>query len=579
MFKYDTQEETQAHTSTVGSFYVDRDADFKAGIRNLMESFSTNVGMFDPIQDISRILSMDNIRESYKEQLIGDVLTEGQFADDPYLSTMPAKLEQLFENSSMEILRESYVGQLAPIVGISLPVLKKNYLECHSKDVVMMEVPAKPIIKASFERKFLKDSAGNKYYIPEIFYDDAYKSIVGEMTGAALPKDWFPQSGNLPFQDLNLVQLAGGTHATRDKLALDFHIEGIRIELDGTGATPTPEIKELTGLRIVADMGTTTGAPATGTISYRLKTTDAAGQPVEDVISGMVDFYNGTVSIACTGGRIKQVRFGGHLSNENNVRSVELDRERENLSWNIPDGKRINTGLPIERVKDYKSVFSIDYVSDTISDISQTLTQFEDSDVFAYLDNSLARWRGKTDLPFGYDLGFVETYKFNATPPAHGYITPSSWVNTELKFNFNREVDELKTKLRTTDVMFVAYGHPNNISLIQDDVKWVIDEDTKVGGVQLDYRFGVMTANKNRIHVVTSMKVPKSAGIRIVAYPTSPETVTFKHYKYSLNIENMYRNPNTPNIPNVMGTSRYLTTDVLPVQGEFLIEGNEFGRQ
>ena len=65
--------------------------------------------------------------------------------------------------------------------------------------------------------------------------------------------------------------------------------------------------------------------------------------------------------------------------------------------------------------------------------------------------------------------------------------------------------------------------------------------------------------------------------MRIVAYPLTEELITFKHYKYSLNIENMYRNPNTPLIPNIMATQRYKTVELLPVQGSFKLTNNGFG--
>jgi hypothetical protein len=320
---------------------------------------------------------------------------------------------------------------------------------------------------------------------------------------------------------------------------------------------------------------------ANGSFTYRVKAQglDTAKTVVEDILTGQVNFYDGTVSVASTGGKIKQVQFGGHLSNENNLETVELDRERETREWKIPDGQRINTGLTIEKLKDYKALFNIDVTTEVISDISTVLTQFEDSGILDYLDTSLAKWKGKKDLPFGYSDGFVESYNFSATPPSNVFVTTSAWIDTELKFNLNREIDALKEKLKTTDIMFVLYGNPANITLIQDGVKWVIDEDTKIGGIQLDYRFGVMTQNKNRVHVVSSMKVPRNKGIRIVAFPLSKEVITFKHYKYSLNIENIYRNPLTPLTPNVMGTSRHLTTEVLPVQGEFNITNNDFGRQ
>jgi hypothetical protein len=577
MPSFDYLDEDQGPTNVVGSFITDRNLEFKQGMKAMLEGFR-NATQLDPVDDLVKILKVDTLRENYKNRLIGDVLQETAIMDDPYLSLMPEKLEQLFENTTMEILRESSVGQLAPIVGISLPVLKKNYLECHSKDIVMTEVPSKPIVKVAFERRFLKDKDGNKHYIPEIFYDDTYKNVIAEMTGKPINPAWYPQSGNLPFQDLDLLTESGGTMAGRDKLALDFVIDAVQIEVTGPAATPTPVLKTVANLGIIPDTGVNGGA-GIGSFSYRVKTTDYQNNPVEEILTGQVDFYSGKISVTTTGGKIKKVKFGGHLSNENNVQTVDLDRERENITWQIPDGKRINTGLTIEKIKDYKALFSTDITTEIIADISTVLTQVEDSTCLDFLDVSLAKWKGKKELPFGYGDGFVESYKFSATPPVNVFVTPSQWIGSELKYFLNRELDELKTKLRTQDIMFVIYGHPNNITLIQDDVKWVIDEDTKIGGIQLDYRFGVMTTNKNRVHVVSSLKVNKNKGIRIVAYPLSKEVITFKHYKYSLNIENVYRNPFTPLTPNVMGTSRYLTTEVLPVQGEFIIENNDFGRQ
>lgn len=568
-YMYDYLENGEQHSNVVGSFITDRNVEFKDSVKAMMENFRGAYSL-DAVDDIVKVLKVDSIKESYKEQLLGDVVAESM--DDPYLSMHPAKLEQLFENTAVELVRESAIGQLAPIVGISLPILKKNYLENHSKDIVMTEVPSKPIVKVAFERKFLKDKGGNKHYIPEIFYNDSYKEVLDLTKGKKITDAWYPEAEGaaLPVQDLNVLQLSGGTMETRDQLAYDFHIQAVQIEVQGESAA---ELKTIQGLNIQPDMA------ANGAFTYRVKAENHDGTIVEDIITGQVDFYYGKVSVASTGGKIKKVKFGGHLSNENNLETVELDREREVKEWKIPDGQRINTGLTIEKIKDYKALFNLDVTTEVISDISTVLTQFEDSGIMSFLDESLTNWKGKKDLPFGYTEGFVESFQFSATPPAGVMATTSQWINTELKFNLNREIDALKEKLKTTDIMFVIYGNPANITLIQDDVKWVIDEDTKIGGIQLDYRFGVMTANKNRMHVVSSMKVSRDKGIRIVAFPLSKEVITFKHYKYSLNIENIYRNPFTPLTPNVMGTSRHLTTEVLPVQGEFKITNNDFGRQ
>ena len=559
---YEYLENNPERVNVIGSFSHDKNSAFKDNVKQLFEGFQTTYQM-DAISDITKILRLDTLKEAYKEMLLSDVMESA--TDDEYYAMMPQKLEQLFENSSLEMLTESGVGALAPIVGITLPVLKKSYIEGHSKDIVMTEVPTKPIVKAAFERRFLKDENGNKHYIPDIFYDDSYKTIMSKGRGKEMPTQYFPVGGTLPFQDLNIVNIVRGDELGmqhRDTLAYDFHIKSIILDV-GNGTLVPVAVNIAPNFAHNSDF------------SYRVKY-DHEGTIVEDILFGNVDFYHGTVSCASSMGKVKQVQFGGHLSNVNNNETIELDRERELMEWKIPDGVRINTGLTLEDIKDYKALFDFDITTEVISDMSTALTQYEDSEILGFLNKSFDTWKTRVDLPFGYQDGFVEEGYFNCEPPTNKFVTRSQWIDSELKFDLNRFIDELKVKLRNQDLMFVVYGHPNHISLIQDNVRWVIDEDTKIGGIQLDYRFGVMTANKNRIHVVSTMKCPKSRGLRVVAYPLTKEIITFKHLKYSLNIENAYRNALTPLTPNIMGTSRFLTTEVLPVQGEFHILDDAF---
>ena len=551
-----------APAKVIGSFAKSKNEDWKNGINSLMEGFKTQFGL-DPLNNIRDILENDVLCEQYKEALLGDVF-EADFNDE-YLNLMPEKLDQLFENTKDEIITENYgVGQMSPIVGYTLPILKKNYIECHGKDIVMTEVPSKPVIKIAFERKFLKDKAGKKYYIPEIFYDESYKEVSEKAKGKKVSDKWYPESGNLPMQDLPIMNESGGTLETRDQLAHDFCIQAIKMQVDGEEV-----IKN--GLDIKPDYS------SNNNITYRCKHVKDDGTVLEEVLTGTVDYYHGTITVATSGSLIKQVQFGGHLSNQNNNETIELDRERETVTWHIGEGERINTALTIEKIKDMKALLGIDVTPEAISDMSSTLTQFEDAHIMSYLKNSLDIWKDKTDLPFGYTGGFVETATFNCVPGSTLAVTQSEYIESELKFRFNRLLSELKDKLKTTDLMFVVYGHPTIIELFNASVDWKFDEGSKVGGLVLDYKFGVVTESGTRIHVVSSLKVPKEAGIRIVAYPTTDEQLTFKHFKYSFNIENMYRNPLTPLTPNIMGTHRYLTESLLPVQGQMILIGNDFG--
>lgn len=539
----------------IGSFVQEKDTDFKNGVLSLMEGFRATYSM-DACDDFMKIMKNDTLNEQYKESLIGDILAEG--FEDPYLAMMPEKLEQLYENSRTNIIEESYgVSTMSPIVGYSLPILKKTFLQCNAKDIVMTEVASKPVVKIAFERKFLRDKKGAKYYIPEVFYNDEYKKVSQLAKGKPVHGEWI----TVPQKDINLLTLSGGTLEARDEFALDVCISKIKVNVNSQDVEVDVDIKP--------DLG------ANNSFVYRVKA-EHDGQTAEEIISGNFDFYNGTVSISSTGEAVKAIKFGGHLSNQNNIESLDLGRERETKHWHIGEGERLNSGFTIEKIKDMKAMLNIDVVPEIISDMSTVLTQFEDSSVLSFVKESLERWKDKKQLPWGYTDGFVETAKFNCVPE-HGMLTQSDWIEKELKFRIDRLVGKLKTKLKTQDIMFTLFAHPNNIELLSSAVNWIFDEATKIGGVQLDYRFGVMTTNRTRIHVVSSLKVEESEGLRIIAQPTTAEHITFKHYKYSLNIENNYRNAQTPLTPNIMATHRHMTKEVLPVQAQLILEDADFG--
>lgn len=119
--------------------------------------------------------------------------------------------------------------------------------------------------------------------------------------------------------------------------------------------------------------------------------------------------------------------------------------------------------------------------------------------------------------------------------------------------------------------MVVMVANPTMISYLQD-IQWVVDERTKVGGVKLDYKFGVTTIAGTRVHVISTMKETFAKGFRLIGYPLTQEFITYRKYDYSFFIENNYRNMNTPLIPNVMVAQRYLNYEYLPLQSEMYFD-------
>lgn len=620
MFDYLTE---SVATNIVGSYAIDRDQDFKNDIAAIYENFQGSYQM-DLWQDAGMIVKSDHTRNEYKQQLLGDVLNEswGEGVGYDHYNKHKDRISQLFENCCEEIVQEATMGQMAPIVGLTLPILKKNYYENVAKDIILTEVPDQPFVKLQFERTFLRDKSGKKYYVPDVFYSDAYKEVYSKTRGADLAvviTDFVAPNGMS-----DILALASGSETGKysmskyDTIAHDFCIDKIRVRADysanktltiaakdaadatakakaqGYNVTGTPVVNDgdatkydvtCTGETVVyGGLNIQPNEAAQGMFTYNVKWKPRLGSDPEkeDILFGSVDFYNAKVMSSAQSGLITGIKFGGHLSNEKNENTVQLEYERESRDIKISDGERLNTGLTLEKIRDSKALLNIDITAKVITDMNEMLTQFEDNNMLDFLRTSYDDWKHKTDLPFGYGLhtdkgSFVETAKFSCIPPASVMIPQSQWIASQLKFNLDRMLEQLKVKINNRDMMFVVYGNPKNISLINSEVTWIVDDNTKIGGVQLQYKFGVLTNSQTRCHVVSSQKIRESEGIRIAAYPLTKEVITFKHFKYSMNIENTYRNPDMSLVPNIMATQRYKTFEILPIQGRFVLVNNGFG--
>ena len=560
-------------TRAVGSFQMEVDRDFKDTLASTLESFKEKFQV-DPVFNSVSILTNDVLFEEYKNEMFGDVLDptmESSFAhaDDEsgYMSLHADKLEQLIANTRDEMVTEATtIGQLSPIVALTLPILKKEYLDMQFKDVLQTVVADKPIINIAYERKFLKDVEGNKYYIPDIFYDKSYREITSKSIGKEISSKWYPESGTMPFQDLDLLAESGGSLAARDQLSYDFRIAAIKVEVAGNSGKETIEVP----VDCKPDM-------ATSAFSYTIKVKDTKKDNPETHtcnIYGSYDPYSGRVSVA--GINVKQVKFGGHLSNSNNNEIVELDRERKNIQYTIAEKERFNTGITIERIRDEKALANIDTTVELVADMTEVCAQTKDSNIQAFLEDSFQRTLGAKDFaPMGYNIQFARSIMFDMQKADDYMIPESEWRSPQLRMYFSRVIGYMKQQLRDTRLMFVVSGNPYCIERFfetDDKCRWVIDNNTKIGGVKFDYKFGMTIMDGTRVHIISTLKEDIAKGLRIVAYPLTETVLTYRQYDYSFNIENNYRNPLTPSIPSIMAVQRYENIEYLPLQWEFYIK-------
>lgn len=589
---------------SVGLFTPNVDTSFHDGLRAAFESVASTT-QFDPIDDYVKILKDDMAFESYRDIMFGDILGDESLdgvsesysrlsanceqADMGYMALNAQKIEQLIDNTREQIVNEaSTVGMLQPIVALTLPLMKKAYIKCAYKDAIQTVTADKMIVNIAYERDFLKDRAGKKYYIPDIFYpenEDVYREIQKSTVGKPIPNKWYPQSGTIPMNKLNLLTEAGGSLATRDVLGYDLAISAVKMKVACPTTSTDPDTidtdpkywdasgfkeVEVVGLNVKPNYQTATFSAEVRTPSLKKSIKDDS----VDQIVGSIDFYTGEVSVACTNGLVQQVQFSGHLSSANNDVGTELDRERHNEQIPIPEQERINTGLTVEKIRNEKMLSNIDVTVDVVSKLSDTCYQMNDTNTKIFVEESYQN--AKQDVegsrnPMGYRVRLADSIKFELTKPERYMVPQSEWRTKQLQYYLEKYISVFVQKLKNSNMMIVLVANPTIVSYLQD-VRWVVDDQTKVGGVKMDYKFGVTTIAGTRIHVISTMKESLEKGFRILGYPLTEEIITYRKYNYSFFIENNYRNANTPLTPNVMVAQSYLNYEYLPLQSEMFFE-------
>jgi hypothetical protein len=580
-------------TTGIGSFAEDRNDGFKAKVKECMESFQDKYRM-NPMQNMLNIASNATLWQDYKDRLFEDVLppsSESSFDHyasnvDEYTAMNRDKMDQMIENSRQMMVDEaSSVGMLSPIVAATMPVLKKEYILNQFKDMLHTIVTDTTIIKYAYERRFLKDAAGNKKFFPECFYDGSYKDFTDQSIGKVINKAFNATVGGQLVQ-FDVLQASGGSLSKRDALGNDFSVDGIKVTVP-SDADPAGEVVELTGLDVRPDFATKT---FNNTVEIPSKVA-AVEATTEIYLYGTVDFYSGIVNIAVSSNNTNIdldtvfVQFGGHLSNANNDAIIELDKLRENRQFTISEKERFNAGLTIERIKEEKALANIDVTVEMVSDMSDVSAQTADSNIQRFLEDSFndtqAIEQTRVFQPMGYNFQFADAFEFDLEAPGPYMVPESEWRSKQIRFYFERVLAYLKTKLRDERIMFSVSANTYVMEMLtatDSDIKWVLNQGSNVGGVQLDYKFGVTTVNGTRVQFISTQKETIEKGFRITIIPLTDTVITYRQYQFSFNIETNYRNPITPNIPNIMTVQRYENVSVLPIQSNYFIkqyrEGN-----
>lgn len=564
-------------TATIGSFM---NANAANSFDNIYEETYKQFtdGGINVRTDITNMIKNPAVMESFKDALLSGIVQEcaERAAEGDHwgsYTNLGNQISQLFDNCTTDLIKESTsVGQLLPIKAIDYPVLIKQQVALATKDIMPTEVSKEPIIKKQLEHRWIVDpQSGKRWEYPQCFFD---KEAVDEIYKAGKGMAIKATPVTLPIFNFDVIdQLTDATDASRETFTTNLKVVKAILE-DGT--------------EIPVDMyiNLNTSTWVNGAINRKVK--NAAHQEIEvkDQLSGTVDFVGKTVSISSASGQVKQVVFGGYLSNQLNENSVRVEYTREQREWKIEDGHRIDVPYSIEELEDAKALLNMDLYKKTYDDLSRYLVDMEDSKVIGYLDEMYDKYKGIELDPLGFN-SFIRTTEFNCDSTIATVALPSEYIEKQLKFLIDRFVIDLTDTAKIEDMTFVIYGNPRYISLLGDNVKWVISNGSMTGGIKHNYSYGIMNTGNVKIQVVSALKFDakdetKHRGLRVIPIPVNPEQLTFKHYKYTTHIltsqNSGYKAADRPggSMNYIVGTSRYTDVSIQGIQGYVTFENDNF---
>lgn len=550
---------------------------FKDDVAHVIQSYDLQGG--SAIDNMPVIARNSRCRRDFVNMVMESVVNDPQLASgdasqDPFYSTYADRLDQLLENSLMEMARESVMTGYAPIQSYAPFMLKRQWVSCVWKDVLAADVAKSNIIKLQMEERWVKDAEGQRYRIPDVYYNkELMAKLFNDATGINL-KHGEEDFIDLPLQNECLIDPKKNgnkqyfesdiANPNSETLTHDYTIFEVVFEIGGKEYRVPCDIKPDLSSHVLINGN-----------NVKCVYEDENGEikSETDSIVGNVDFQTGTVSVFSTNGLIKKFRHKGKAANRFNHRSLSVERTIKPLTFYMPEsGPRLNAAVTIEEAQDAIVLNNTDLYADNTDMMGDVLANLQDIGIKSFVENSYEVHSKALTGPFGYEDKFTAEGSFNAVPIQNFSIGIDAWMN-QAKEYFERVVEELKYKLKTPDIIICAVCHPSLVRYLKADVRWIFSDQTDVSGVKLAYKVGVTNANGDRVHIITSTYMSPEDPVRLIVIPTTTECITFKHIMHSAIIDRGYQNPLEPLVPNVMATQRTLTFEVTPVQGTFTITG------
>ena len=358
---------------------------------------------------------------------------------------------QLAENTRINLLENS-MFQINPYETLTLPILRVFYPKLVAKEAVTVSPMDKPeTIKAFIKATFAPSNSSTSYAAPVTGTDISQGAAIGT-----------PVSGGIPvpseaFDVLNEISL----NSDKAHLERDFEITGVSV--DGTTWVTCSVVPAVEG-----HFSSSVTAPVGGS----------------DVISGKVDYLNGTVDISSTTAVIKFVRYTVTTSLEENRINPSVTLNVDKIRLYARD-RQISANWTINMEQDMRALFDVSMQAEIVNILGQQVALDIDREIINALITANTRLNDATHRK-----------TFNRTPP-----DDYTWGTKYWHENIIVPLNELSGQIYTDtniEAGNTILANPLDVAILEDLQTFNYTGTSSVDG-DLGYRSATVAGGKWKV--------------------------------------------------------------------------------
>lgn len=376
----------------------------------------------------------------------------------------------LAENTRINLLENS-MFQINPYESLTLPILRVFYPKLVAKEAVTVSPMDKPeCVKAFIRATFSPSNSATQYAAPVVGTDISGGPSIGTPVTATMP---------VPSTAYDVLNVAGIT-STQAHLERDFEITAV--SADGTAWTDVSIIPAVEGH---FSSSVTIGASS-------------------DVISGMVDYLNGTVAISSATGLVTSVRYQVTCSLEENRINPKVTLTVDKVRLYAKD-RQISANWTINMEQDMRALFDVSMQAELVNLLGQQIALDIDREIINALITGNLRLNAVTHQG-----------SFDRTPPG-GY----TWGTKYWHENIIPVLNTLSAQIYTDTNMEAGntiLANPLDVAILEDLQGFNYTGTSSADG-DLGYRSATVSGGKWR--VLTSAVVTQ--GTMLIVYKPAEE--------------------------------------------------------